>query len=691
MATVIFTALIQTILNMFLKGAVEIASTILSVLDVLIVGDNPLAGLISIVQPDASFGTWGNLSIADFLYKMTYAIVILLFFFEVYRGFIAQFNGQNSENVLFLIGRLAVVGVLLFLLYGNGTTTVIHKNNLLLDGTDNNRTLLGILNQLFLFPLNSILPRVETMMDKVSSGVYGLSLPSANITSYVGIIIISGGLLASIISGAISILERAVTIVIYLMLGPLAIAFYTSKVTAQATIEWLKGLIIQYLVLDVSLIVWGLAIGKMEQFFNYIFVKIDWGIVDDILNIITGSEYIEGIKCGAVAIVLFSIAGNTEEIFGSLGFKMMSGLDSARIIGGGLNTAMSAVRTASMAGKGLQPLGEKVSEGFGNFGNKVLSKSPKLSGVGDILKHRPEGTTMAMAMEKSKSAKIPAMQNGNKKAYTPGKNMSSENAQNLAHNAKTATETGGAPNGMVDDKKYRATADAVAEACKTGEAVSLTTPITPEDSPSVMSDEERAALAEKEGKDISEIPAATTRVTAQEAATSISQIADRSENRLTANEKALKSEAIGNVYDPNSDAIATTAHTKDGADIPVIMGKDRNGDWAITAGGANVDNISSIDLPVEGKNGNYKMENVKVDGMSSYGKDYVTQTNSDGSAVQYFGGRSAANSVECTAGFSTNCVMKVNFKDQENNNKNFFENTKAYAKQQEEKGKSHGK
>ena len=88
------------------------------------------------------------------------------------------------------------------------------------------------------------------------------------------------------------------------------------------------------------------------------------------------------------------------------------------------------------------------------------------------------------------------------------------------------------------------------------------------------------------------------------------------------------------------------------------------------------------------------MENVKVDGMSSYGKDYVTQTESDGSAVhavQYFGGRSDANSVECTAGFSTNCVMKVNFKDKENNNKNFFENTKAYAKQQKEKGKSHGK
>ena len=706
MITAILTAFVQTILNMFLKGSVQIASTILSVITVLSDSGenaNPLEALIHIIQPDESFGidTWGGMNVAGVLYTMTKAVVILLFALEVYRCWISQFNGQNSENMFSVVVRTAVVGVLLFLLYGNGTTVAISKNNLLLNGADNNRTFLGLLNQLFLFPVQAILPRVNEMMEATSSGIGGITAPSFDITDGIGIIIISGGILASVISGAISILERTVTIVIYLLLGPIAIAFYTSKITAQATIEWLKGLVIQYLVLDISIIVWGLAIGKLQEFFNDIFVQID---ISTLTNIWTAEKYIAGIRSGAVAIVLFSIAGNTEEIFGSLGFKMMSGLDSARIIGGGLNTAMSAVRTASMAkgtvgkvtGAGIKAAsalasGTAVGSAVSLRANDFLAKHPGVSSFVDFAKNRKPGTTYAAANEKDKNvqASVPATQMGDKKAYTPGKPATFENACNLAANAEKAMENNGSPVGDVADSDYRGTAGAIAEACRTG---APTIPVADSIEQFNMSPEELEA-AKKAGADI---PSFENEVSASTAGVAISKLADSTNGHLTENEKSAKADAIGSVFADDSKPIMTTAETSSGVSVPVMFAKDKNGDYAITSGGASMEDIASIQLPVADKDGNMRIENVEVGKMDAYSRDFVTKREGD-NAVQYFGGRSSANEINCTAGFNQNSVMKVNFKNDDNknvdflNNQRLFEKTNNSASVANKKVQSHGK
>lgn len=706
MITAILTAFVQTILNMFLKGSVQIASTILSVITVLSDSGenaNPLEALIHIIQPDESFGidTWGGMNVAGVLYTMTKAAVILLFALEVYRCWISQFNGQNSENMFSVVVRTAVVGFLLFLLYGNGTTVAISKNNLVLNGADNNRTLLGLLNQLFLFPVQAILPRVNEMMEATSSGIGGITAPSFDITDGIGIIIISGGILASVISGAISILERTVTIVIYLLLGPIAIAFYTSKITAQATIEWLKGLVIQYLVLDISIIVWGLAIGKLQEFFNDIFVQID---ISTLKNIWTSEKYIAGIRSGAVAIVLFSIAGNTEEIFGSLGFKMMSGLDSARIIGGGLNTAMSAVRTASMAkgtvgkvtGTGIKAAsalasGTAVGSAVSSHVNGFLAKHPGVSSFVDFAKNRKPGTTYADSNEKSKNAKasVPAMQMGDKKAYTPGKPATFENACNLAANAEKAMENNGSPVGDVSDSDYRGTAGAIAEASRTG---APTIPVADSVEQFNMSPEELEA-AKEAGVDISSLG---NEVSASTAGVAISKLADSTNGHLTENEKSAKADAIGSVFADDSKPIMTTAETSSGVSVPVMFAKDKNGDYAITSGGASMEDIASIQLPVADKDGNMRIENVEVGKMNAYSRDFVTKREGD-NAVQYFGGRSSANEINCTAGFNKNSVMKVNFKNDDNNNVDFLSNQRLFEKTNNstsvanKKVKSHGK
>ena len=82
--------------------------------------------------------------------------------------------------------------------------------------------------------------------------------------------------------------------------------------------------------------------------------------------------------------------------------------------------------------------------------------------------------------------------------------------------------------------------------------------------------------------------------------------------------------------------------------------------------------------------------------MNAYSRDFVTKREGD-NAVQYFGGRSSANEINCTAGFNKNSVMKVNFKNDDNNNVDFLSNQRLFEKTNNstsvanKKVKSHGK
>ena len=123
----------------------------------------------------------------------------------------------------------------------------------------------------------------------------------------------------------------------------------------------------------------------------------------------------------------------------------------------------------------------------------------------------------------------------------------------------------------------------------------------------------------------------------------------------------------------------TTAETSSGVSVPVMFAKDKNGDYALTAGGASMEGIASIQLPVADKDGNMKIESVEVGKMDAYSRDFVTKRDGN-NAVQYFGGRSSAEEINCTAGFSQNSVMKVNFKNDDNKNVDFSNNMRLFEK-----------
>lgn len=581
MVTFVLVLLAQTILNFLLKGSTGIGQTVLTtVYDTFSnVNGNPYNNIMGLV-PAVEL-----LKIPEIVFGLAYAIIFMLFFVEIYRAYIAQLTGQNSDNPILVVGR-TIVAVALIVFFYQGANGILNASQ---------TGFLSTLAKIFQIPFDfqvsegvTLLEQIKAYGDEAGSFGIDVTLPNlADISAYAGIFIISGGILGGVVSAAISVLERCITLAMYIILGPICLAFYTSKATASAAGEWIKGLFIQYLVVMFSLIMWGIASYQMSIFLEAISGS---GVFDTAAN----NALRDGISTGAITIVLFSICGNFEEIFGSLGFRMMSGLDSARLVGGGLQTALSSIRTAAMVGAPIanaisnSEAGKKVGNALGDAGKSVAGFSKNMAGnmaekaysavpqsvrdslssVGSKIKGNVD--TATTAARKANSAFNPTKSFasntpvGDKKAYTTGNSPTANNASNMAYNA---SQTLGKGRG---DMPY-------------GGDASIAT----------SKDTQREAL-DNFNKFNSHVTPTLTGAASSTSAGVLSQVADLSEDHLTDAEKNQKATAISTCFSQSQPGFYTKATYSDGTQGQVLVGRGIDGNYAITSGGADVSQIKSI-------------------------------------------------------------------------------------------------
>lgn len=529
---------IQTIINCCLKGSVEIGKLVLSEVTSIFTSDDPFTSIMNLIPSKT------DLKISSIVFAFAFAIVMLLLFLEIYRSLIGTVTGQQADNPVMPFVRAICVIIFILIFYGN--TSSLIKNNI---------GILPQLSKIFIKPLDVIIPKIDELNKAAEFAGFQFTSGSANITAFVGMIIISGGILGATISGALSVLERAVTLAMYIILGPICLAFYTSKATAQAAIEWMKGLIIQFLTLDFSLILWGASMAQLVKFFEALNTD---SLIKALENVVDGSIFNEAIPIGAVCIILLSITGNMEEIFGSLGFHMMSGLDSARLVGNGFRTATSTFHTVQTAardmkvggaiGKAVATAGDKLgSEKLFNFGNSMM-QSAKMTPI----------DSMNVGFGKK--------QMGDGSTYHCGQSPSLQTANNLAANARTAfNKAKGAPiygsAGEISNSQF-------------GNVASALEKMNPMAMPDPM--------------------ALTEGTTAASAAASMSQIADVSNNRMTDDEKAIKSNTLGECFAENDSGFMTVARDANGNETPVFCGELKDGSFGITNGGSSMQGITSM-------------------------------------------------------------------------------------------------
>lgn len=575
--------LLQTLLNGCLKGSVEIASLILENVVTVFSADDIYAELVKLVP-------LSGLHLTTIIFYIAAIVIVLMTLVDITRCMIASVTGQQAENPVTILARIFVTAFLLLIFYGNFTSI-----------TNTNTGLTSTILKTFMLPLKNSMDTITDLQDKASSGIFEITLSTGNLTNSVGLIIISGGILGGIITGALAILERLITILMYIFVGPICIAFYTSKTTAQAVIEWLKSLMVQLIVLDFSLLVWEMGLKQLQSFFTAI-NGVDWW---------DGSKAAEGIAIGAIAIVLFSIAGKSEEIFQSIGIRLPSGLDSARMVGSGFRTAVGTLHTAQTALSGTDKAFKSFSDHLKPSIANGMQKAADATGFAPFQK-------MARRMQDSvdianAEKRIGAKSIGDGTTYKLGKTASSQTANNLARNAGATLDQKKQFGGVNDQAHFISTAGALEDVVnsKTNGAISL-----PKD------------------------------VSASEAVNSLSQIADYSNNRMTDTEKDAKASILGDMYSSNESGFIAMAKTADGTETQVFCGKLQDGTYGITNGGSDMSNITQL------KNSDGEWMNVQTSDVSQMGNN----THDGAGSTRPF---DAGENGELTKGISTTQVMRV--------------------------------
>lgn len=360
--SVVVYALLGTFINMLIKGSANIAANILSfVLDKL--EGNTLNSIVSLVKFPIDIG--------PVIRVIAFGMIGIILVSGIIKSLTANITGAKTESP-WQIGFNCFVAVLLILLFfGTGKEQLLEGTK---DAANNTYVysvisdgFLSQISKVFHLILNEIIPVVKTADSTAASGIASINLQIPP-TDYIGLLILSAGLFGSIIGGAISILERFVQLAVFYIIGPVALALYAGSDTRSSAKQWIFGFVTQYAAICISLIMWAAAMQSLDGFLD---IEMQNASITSKLGV------------GAMTIVLFSIAGNSEELLNVIGFKTMSPMDAARTVQNGVSDALRAKSMVSGAAKPFMKPTEDFAKGLlGTKGESgAMENGRKLRGM----------------------------------------------------------------------------------------------------------------------------------------------------------------------------------------------------------------------------------------------------------------------------------------------------------------------
>lgn len=326
--SVVMYALLGIIINLLLGGTTSIASAVLTGLDSVFAPQNSsniLSGIIDLIPFNIDFLT--------FIVFLVKGMLLIMLAIGVLRSILSPITGENVESPWQVLFNTIIAYFLICLLFGTDflSSSFTETAEGYRYGKYFAGGLLADFGRIFSDFMSSAF---ELAKSSTLSFTPDASARWENTTQYLGTIILAAGIMGSVISGAIAIIERAVQLAIFIILGPVSVAFYSNSSTRKTASTWFMGVLSQYFALGISLMFWGIAMKSLEPFYANIRDSFD-----------------KGIAFGALSIVFFSICGNSEELFNAIGFKTMSPMDAAKMVGTGVSDMLRASNTFGSIGQ----------------------------------------------------------------------------------------------------------------------------------------------------------------------------------------------------------------------------------------------------------------------------------------------------------------------------------------------------
>lgn len=411
--TVAVYALLGTFINLIIKGSATLANAIFEGVDDIFTAANPVSKIVGMIplpySDDFNFGT--------VIFALAFAIILVGVSFGILKSIVSGVTGDKAEHPLYCLGRGVMAIFLLFIFFGEGGNGLSLTSGFLGASETTNaanivtRTyqgmvsggLVGEIGKAFSWFMNSLYTFMSTSTKAVATegGSIGAISFNFNPTEYIGTIVIACGIYASILAGALGLLERLISYGIYVLIGPVALSLYSFRDMQSSAKEWIKGLFVQYFVIFLVMLMWTVAMSELDQYLEYL--AGDWQGGES-------AEFSKTISTGALTIVFFSITTNAEELLNVIGIRTMSPMDSARAVGAGVGTALRASNmlgsfadTSVKAGKEIG--GELSSRGITPFGGAAGAKA------GSSASLKKQGLTATPATRSQDKANAKAISN----------------------------------------------------------------------------------------------------------------------------------------------------------------------------------------------------------------------------------------------------------------------------------------
>ena len=351
-------ALLDTLIDLFLKGSVWIAGQIMNDSVTLFSSDqnvlNSFYELLPLGLSNAD-GKESFLDLAGIIDGISVAFLVLIIMSSIVKSLAAPITGEETENPV-QVGIRAVIAIFL--------KTIIFGSSLFaFDG------LLGYIGKVFTIAMSYVGDKIADVSP--DGYVFGELTLTLNPAAYIGLLILTASLVSAVLGAAITYIERILTFVASLLIGPIAVMLFASKSSSDVTKSWIQSIFAQLGAILLSLVMWVLFLAQLDSAF-----KGDgaWNF-----ELFEGKDEGARIFKLAVAIAILSLVRNSEKIFNNIGIRTMPNAESARALLGGIS--MVGMGVASSLRYGF-PLGQKAADKFIHGGNNP-AKGGSAFGAGD--------------------------------------------------------------------------------------------------------------------------------------------------------------------------------------------------------------------------------------------------------------------------------------------------------------------
>lgn len=321
-AGVLIYAFLEMIIGLMLHAVVWISGAVMgSDMTHFGVTDN----IFSVIERSIDLGPLaGQVDLMATAKAIGFAVIALQLVIGIMKSMMAPVTGENTESPWQVLARCLTAGFLIIFFFGVSIG-------------ENYRAPGAI--ELFGKAMSSALSYLSGPYDTAFASAQGIG--GAFVSgpkTHIAIIILLGGMLAGVISAAITYIERLLSFYFYMLLGPLFLSLYAGRNTQEAAKQWMLGIFVQALVIFLSLFMWILFLNNLAS-------------LKDILTV--GETSTEFIFRAGLCMGILALVQNSERLLNGAGIRTIPNGDTARMAAAGIGAFSAGVGTALSGAKML--------------------------------------------------------------------------------------------------------------------------------------------------------------------------------------------------------------------------------------------------------------------------------------------------------------------------------------------------